>query len=291
MQRIQPCLWFDGQAEEAAQFYTSLFKSSKIGRTARYGEVASKASGQPLGSVMTVEFELEGQSFLGLNGGPDFKFTPAISFYVRCQSDEEIHQLWQQLAQGGQVLMELQAYPWSEKYGWCQDRFGVSWQLIRDAGTPKISPAFLFVNKLFGKGEEALRFYVSQFNNSEILSLQHDPETKTVLHATFRLEDTVFALMEGRGEHPHVLTPAISFMINCNDQQEVDRYWQGLSLGGAEEPCGWVRDKYGVSWQVVPSIWNELVAGPDPARSERVFKAMLTMKKLEIDKLKAAAEG
>jgi predicted 3-demethylubiquinone-9 3-methyltransferase (glyoxalase superfamily) len=161
MQKITPFLWFDDQAEEAAKFYTSVFKNSKVGKSTRYGESAEKAAGRPAGSVMTVEFELEGQKFTALNGGPVFKFNESISF-----------------------------------------------------------------------------------------------------------------------------------VVNCDTQEEVDYFWEKLSAdGGQESECGWLKDKFGVSWQVVPSVLIEMLQDKDSEKSERVMKAMLQMQKIDIKKLNAAYAG
>ncbi|MEQ1877918.1 MAG: VOC family protein, partial [Bdellovibrionia bacterium] len=150
MQKIHTCLWFDHEAEEAAQFYVSLFKNSKVGRIARYGQSGSEVSGQKKGSVMTAEFDIDGQHFMGLNGGDHYKFSPAASLMVWCKDETEIDGLWAKLKQGGSVLMELNKYPWAEKYGWCQDRFGLSWQLMIGENRQKIAPALLFTDEKFG---------------------------------------------------------------------------------------------------------------------------------------------
>jgi len=155
MQKITPCLWFDTQGEEAANFYTSIFKNSRILEVARYGE----AGPRPAGTVMTVSFELDGQEFTALNGGPEFKFSEAISFQV-----------------------------------------------------------------------------------------------------------------------------------NCETQEEVDEFWNALSAGGEEGPCGWLKDRYGLSWQIIPTSLNELLNDPDPKKSQRVMKAMLEMRKIDIEALKKAYE-
>jgi predicted 3-demethylubiquinone-9 3-methyltransferase (glyoxalase superfamily) len=160
MQKITPFLWFDDKAEEAVNFYLSIFKNSKITGTTRYDEAASKAAGRPAGSVMTVEFQLEGQEFVALNGGPHFKFTEAISF-----------------------------------------------------------------------------------------------------------------------------------VVNCETQEEVDRFWEKLTEGGQEVQCGWLKDKYGLSWQVVPTVLNEMIQDKDAAKAHRVMQAMLQMKKIDIPTLKRAYEG
>lgn len=120
MQPFTPCLWFDGNAEEAVQFYTSVFPNSKVGTVARFGEAAAQVSGQPEGSVMTIAFQLDGREFMALNGGPQFRFTQAISFVVPCETQEELDALWEKLSAGGS----------EEPCGWLQDRFGVSWQVV-----------------------------------------------------------------------------------------------------------------------------------------------------------------
>lgn len=160
--KITPFLWFDNQAEEAAKFYTSVFKNSKIGEVTRYGEAGKEVHGRKPGSAMTVEFEIEGQPFTALNGGPLFKFTEAVSFWIHCKT-----------------------------------------------------------------------------------------------------------------------------------QKEIDHYWKGLSKGGdpKAQQCGWLKDKFGVSWQVVPTVLPKLISGPDPKKSQRAMQAMLKMKKLDIEKLKKAYDG
>jgi predicted 3-demethylubiquinone-9 3-methyltransferase (glyoxalase superfamily) len=160
LQKITPFLWFDNQAEEAVKFYTSIFKNSRIGKIARYGEEGERIAGRPKGSVMTVEFQLEGQEFIALNGGPHFKFTEAISF-----------------------------------------------------------------------------------------------------------------------------------VVNCKTQAEVDKFWKKLSAGGKKVQCGWLKDKYGLSWQIVPTILGELMSDKDTAKSHRVMQAMRKMVKLDIKKLKDAYAG
>jgi predicted 3-demethylubiquinone-9 3-methyltransferase (glyoxalase superfamily) len=160
MQKITPFLWFNDNAEEEVKFYTSIFKKSKIGKIARYDKAGEKVAGRPAGSVMTIEFEIEGQDFIALNGGPHFKFNEAVSF-----------------------------------------------------------------------------------------------------------------------------------VVSCKTQTEVDYYWNKLSAGGKEVQCGWLTDKFGLSWQIVPTILGELMSDKDPVKSQRVMGAMLKMVKLDINKLKAAYAG
>ncbi len=298
MQKITPFLWFDNQAEEAAKFYTSLFKNGKIGRIARYGKEGYEIHGREAGSVMTVEFELAGYQFIGLNARPIFNFTPAISFYVVCETEVEVDALWQKLSQDGTTLMPLQKYDWSAKYGWLLDKYGLSWQLSlgkkADVGQT-ITPFLMFVGKQSGRAEEALRLYTSVFKNSDVVGIlrygpgETDPEG-TVKHAQFRLNGEVFMVMDSALQHPFTFTEAISFVVNCKTQEEVDYFWEKLSAGGEKSRCGWLKDKFGVSWQVVPTIVGELLQDQDAGKAGRVMQAALQMDKIDIKTLKQAYE-
>jgi predicted 3-demethylubiquinone-9 3-methyltransferase (glyoxalase superfamily) len=303
MPAITPFLWFNNQAEAAVNFYTKLFENSKAEDVTFYEDASAEVSGQPEGSVMTVAFQLEGQDFIALNGGPQFTFSPAVSFLVGCETREELDVLWQGLSSGGTVLMEVGTYPFSERYGWVQDQFGVSWQLILGQRTQKITPSLLFVGQQSGKAEEAMALYAatldnSKFENSKVISVQRygpgeeNPEG-TVKHATFSLNGQEFVAMDGGGAHAFTFTPAISFMVSCETQTEVDHLWDQLSKDGDEnaQQCGWLQDRYGVSWQIVPTVLHELLSDPDPEKSHRTMQAMLKMKKLNIRALRQAAES
>lgn len=180
MQKITPFLWFNNNAEEAINFYTSLFKNSKVGTIARYNEAAAAATGNPAGSVMTIAFKLDGHDFSAINGGPAFKFNPAVSFFIASNDEKEIDALWKKLSEGGKTLMELDKYEWSKKYGWVEDKFGLSWQLIlgEDNIKQKIIPSFLFVDKAYGKAEEAMKFYVLVFNNAKVENIYKYPDNE-----------------------------------------------------------------------------------------------------------------
>jgi len=295
MQKITSCLWFVSNAEEAAKFYTSLFTNSKIGKVARYDEASSKASGQPTGSVLTIEFEIEGHKFLGLNGGPAFKFNPSLSLFVVSKDESEIDNLWKKFSDGGKILMELDKYDWSKKYGWVEDKFGLSWQLIlaEEDIKQKIVPSLLFVDKAFGKAEEAIKFYTSVFKNSKLESVYKFPDNdNAVMYGDFSIEGNLFAAMDGPGEHGFHFNEAISFVVDCENQEEVDYYWNKLtSDGGEESQCGWLKDKYGVSWQIVPQILIDYLYDKDTIKAQRVMMAMLQMKKIEIAVLEKAYNG
>jgi predicted 3-demethylubiquinone-9 3-methyltransferase (glyoxalase superfamily) len=294
MKRIGSCLWFDNQGEEAAKFYSTVF-NTKIGTVARYGESGAKASGQKQGSVMWVDLQIEDQWVGALNGGPIFKHNQSFSFFVKCHSEEEITRKWKALSEGGTVRMGLDKYPWAERYGWTTDKYGIEWQLMYSPdytkSGQKVEPSFLFVNKLFGKGKSAVDFYTSIFPNSKIESIAMDEKTNTVMHCEFSLSGNRMALMEGQGDHKKAdFSEAFSLMVECDTQQEIDNYWSKLTAdGGVEGPCGWLKDKFGVSWQIVTSDMDEYMK--DPVKGEKAMKAILTMKKPDLAKIKAAMRG
>lgn len=292
-QKIVPFLWFADNAEQAMNFYISCFKNSKAGSISRYDEASAKASGQAEGSVLTASFQLNGQEFIALNGGPVFKFTPCISFFVNCETEEEIDLLWKKLSADGMVLMEFNTYPFSKKFGWVQDKFGLSWQLNLTGDQQKILPALMFTGTQAGKAEEAINFYTSIFKKSEIINVVHYPEGQgepagNVVHATFSLEGEEFMVMDSSIKHNFNFTPAVSFTVYCETQEEVDYFWNELTAGGKEVECGWLEDKYGISWQIVPTIFVKLLHQPDKEKSKRVMQAMMKMKKFDIAALEEA---
>jgi predicted 3-demethylubiquinone-9 3-methyltransferase (glyoxalase superfamily) len=293
-------LWFDSQAEEAAKFYTSVFPNSKIGDIVRYGKEGFEIHGRPEGSVMVVEFELSGEKFVALNGGPLFNFNPSISFFVVCETIEETDRTWNLLLKDGKVLMPLQKYDWSEKYGWLTDRYGLSWQIsygkIADVGQ-KITPSFMFVGEQHGHAEEAIEFYTSIFKDSAIERiLRHGAgETEhegTVAHAQFKLAGQKFMIMESAmKEHLFKFNEAVSIIVNCQTQKDIDYYWEKLTTGGEEVACGWLKDKFGVSWQIDSVELTQMLKDGDKEKVAQVTNEFLHMKKFDVAKLKEAFDG
>lgn len=293
MQKITPFLWFDDKAEEVVNFYMSIFKNSKIGSITRYGEEGAEVSGRPKGTVMTVTFQLDGQEFTALNGGPVFKFTEAISFFVNCETENEVTEYFKKLSEGGQVLMPLNKYPFSEKYAFLKDKFGVAWQLMLSATQHHIAPCLLFVGKNLGNAEAAVRFYTTVFKHASVHHMLHyekgeSGQVGTVKHSSFLLEGQEFMAMDGAGPHTFTFNESISFVLNCETQQEVDELWEKLSKGGEKGRCGWLKDKYGLSWQVVPTVLGKMLQDKDAEKSKRVMKAVLQMDKLDIQRLQQA---
>jgi predicted 3-demethylubiquinone-9 3-methyltransferase (glyoxalase superfamily) len=290
MEKITPHLWFDNDAQEAAKFYTSIFKDSRL-------KNVTTLHNTPSGTVEIITIEILGQEFTLISAGPLFKFNPSVSFLVACSTKEEVDELWKKLSEGGTALMDLGEYPFSEKYGWVQDKYGLSWQIMfmGDYKTKqRIIPTLLFVGKQNGKAEEAINFYSSVFGNSRVgdvlrYSKGEEPDKEgNVKHASFMLEDQDFAAMDSAREHNFAFNEAISFMVHCNTQKEIDYYWEKLSAYPEAEQCGWLKDKYGLSWQIVPNIMDEMLKDNDEKKIARVTEAFLQMKKLDIAKLKEA---
>jgi len=290
MQKITPHLWFDKEAKEAAELYTSIFKDSKIKNT-------TTLHNTPSGTVEIVTIELLGLEFSLLSAGPLFKFTPAISFLVACDTKAEIDALWSELSKDGSVLIQLGEYPFSQRYGWTQDRYGLSWQVMLVGEGPvqqRITPTLMFVDDQCGKAGEAISFYASVFHNTNINHIfrygkdEGPNQEGNIKHAAFALEGENFAAMDSARTHNFGFNEAISFIVLCATQQEIDYYWGKLSADRNAEQCGWLKDKYGVSWQIIPTVMAEMLNDKDQAKIARVTEAFLKMKRFDIAKLKEA---
>ncbi|AHE65857.1 VOC family protein [Legionella oakridgensis] len=287
MQKIVPHLWFDKEAIEAAEFYTSVFDDSAVTFT-------SHIHNTPSGDVDIVGFKIMGFEFMAISAGPFFKLNPSISFTISCRSAKEVDELWEKLSLDGKILMELGEYPFSPRYGWIQDKYGVSWQIIffnEIRLEQKIIPHLMFTKDLCGKAEEAMNFYVSIFPNSnveEIFRYQNQTPDKdgTVAHAFFELGEQKFGAMDSAQSHEFKFNEAIAFIVNCKNQKEIDYFWEKLSAVPESEQCGWIKDKYGVSWQILPENMNELMS----KNPEKTTPAMLKMKKIDIEDLRKAGE-
>ncbi len=293
MQKIVPHLWYDTQAKEAALFYASVFPNSKVTRV-------TKLHDTPSGTAHLVSARLWGQEFMLISAGPYFRFTPAVSFMVSCTTKAQANAVWRKLSKGGHVLMPLGEYPFSPWFGWVADKYGLTWQIMLAGTVPskqRITPAFMFVGKNYGMAEAAIRYYAALFKASNVGTITHYPKNDpmgkpgTVKFASFRLEGNHFAAMDSPGNHPFTFNEAVSFIIRCKTQSEIDYYWKKLSAVPAAEQCGWLKDKYGVSWQVVPALMDELLQSKDAAQVARVTQAFLKMKKFDVAALKKAAKG
>jgi predicted 3-demethylubiquinone-9 3-methyltransferase (glyoxalase superfamily) len=297
---IVPCLWFDDQAEEAAAFYAKTFPGGRVTATSHYPESTDNPSRKPRGSVLTVEFEVAGQRFTALNGGPLFTINPSISFFVICDGAERVERLFSALAQGGEALMPLGSYPWSERYGWIKDRFGVSWQVMTGRGgqaqaQAAIVPCLMFTGGQSGRADQAMQTYARVFPGGRVESVARyaageGPEG-SVKHGRFVLAGQEMIAMDSHVQNSFSFNEGISLQAMCKDQAEVDRYWSALSEGGQPGPCGWLRDRFGISWQVVPDGIAAWMTSRDTAARDRAFNAVMGMKKLDIAAIQAAFDG
>jgi predicted 3-demethylubiquinone-9 3-methyltransferase (glyoxalase superfamily) len=272
---IYPCLWFNSNAKEAATFYCTVFNNSKV----------------VTDNGIVVMFELEGKKIMGLNGGPMFSINPSISFFVTCESLVEIESIWTKLIAEGSAMMPLDKYPWAEKYGWVKDKYGMTWQLMLadlKEGEQKIKPSFLFVGEQYGKAEAAMQHYSSVFSHSHIHTIElyvtGEPQPEGNLKfGEFSIGNQFFVAMDGFGNHEFAFSEGFSLVVECDTQEEINTYWQRLTEGGVESQCGWLKDKYGVSWQIVPTTLSKLM--DDKEKAPRVIQAFLKMKKFDIEGL------
>lgn len=293
MQRITPHLWFDTQAREAAELYTSVLDGSEI-------VAVTTLRDTPSGDADLVSFTLAGQPFMAISAGPLFRFNPSVSFRVDCESDHEVDTLWRRLGEGGEVLMPLGAYPFSRRYGWLQDRYGLSWQVMHSGGrevTQKIVPTLMFSAPVCGRAEEAISLYTSVFGGSVVGDVMRygsgeEPDTEgTVRYAAFTLDGMQLAAMDSARSHGFTFNEAISLMVLCDTQEEIDHYWERLSAVPEAEECGWLKDRYGLSWQVAPRAMQEMLQRADEQQMARLTRTFLGMKKFDLAQLEEAYAG
>lgn len=277
---IFPCLWFDMTGNEAAKFYTETF-GGKI----------------TVDTASVINFELFGQRFMILNAGPQFKKNASVSLMVMCDSEEEVEKFWHRLSENGTVLMELGNYPWSKKYGWVEDKFGVSWQLYlgERTETQKIVPTMMFIHKNNGSAAHAMDFYAEIFPDSNVAKIsryevgESSEDTGNVKHGHFIIDGYSLNCMDNSFDHQFDFNEAISVVVMTDNQEETDHLWNSLIAdGGRASQCGWLKDKFGFNWQIVPKKLIELMNDVDPFKGRKVMEAMMKMQKIEIADLEAA---
>lgn len=297
--KITPHLWYDKEAKEASEFYCSVFSGSTITNITTLHDT-------PSGDCDVVSFQLSGQPFMAISAGPLFKFNPSVSFILNFDPSREknarknLDATWEKLSQGGSVLMELDKYPFSERYGWLQDKYGLSWQLILSnpdgEERPFIVPSLMFVGDMCGKAEEATDFYLSVFQNTKRGIIARYPKGMapdkegTIMFTDFMINSQWFAATDSAREHTFAFNEAISLMVPCDTQEEIDYFWKKLSAVPQAEQCGWLKDKYGVSWQIHPAVMDEMMQKGTRKQVDRLTQAFLPMKKFDIAALKKAYE-
>lgn len=273
------CLWFDKKAKEAFTFYGSVFDDVQL------------ISENPF----TVNYSLSGRRFMHLNGGPEFTINPSISFFYNAANETEIDRIWEKLTEGGKIMMPLNTYPWSSKYGWVSDRYGVNWQLMLDHESgDKVYPSMMFTGANNGKAAEAIEYYTTIFADSKTVQLspygEEGADVATHLnYAQFELNNQTFGAMDSSHMHEFQFNEGVSHIVICDTQAEIDHYWNSLTDGGSEGKCGWLKDKYGVSWQIVPSLLGKYMN--NPATSPKATYAFLQMSKFIIADLEKACEN
>jgi predicted 3-demethylubiquinone-9 3-methyltransferase (glyoxalase superfamily) len=291
MQTIVPHLWFEKGAGKAAELYVKAFPGSKV-------LSRSVLSDTPSGEVDVARLSLAGYEIQLLGAGPEFKVNPTLSFLYYADSKDQVDAVYAALKEGGSELMPLDKYPFSERYVWLQDRYGVSWQIGFMSGShlkSKIVPAQMFVGGNAGKAAEALAFYTKLFAGESLLVSKYGPGMEPngadmLSHAVFTLRDQAFAIMDSAYPPQFAFNEALSYLVYCDSQDEIDRLWAALSSDPAAEACGWCKDRYGFSWQIVPRELDALMSGP-PEEAGRVTQAFMKMKKLDVAALKKAAKG
>ena len=293
MARITPHLWFAEAARQTAEFYTSLFENSSV-------EHSSIMKDTPSGDAELVSFTLAGQPFEAISAGPVFQLNESISLMVSCSTAAEVDRLWAALLPGGTVMMALDAYPFSPRYGWLADRFGVHWQIMLVEGEQpqqRIVPCLLFSGDRAGQAEEAARFYQQIFPQSNLDLVSHyapgeamNPKAKAT-YVGFTIKETNLVAMDNAMDTGGEFNEAFSLIVACETQQEIDRYWSALSAVPEAEACGWLKDCYGVSWQIVPTALEKMLLQGTPEQQQRVTAAFMEMKKFDIQRLQAAFDG
>ena len=279
LQSLGTCLWFDGKAKEAAHFYKDVFGDVDI------------LSENP----MAVVYNIYGRRFMNLNGGPGYPINPSISFFISIETEVEMDAIWEKLMTDGKVLMPLNKYPWSDKYGWCADKYGVNWQLmLGHKSRTKVMPNLLFTGAQNGKAKPAIDYYSNLFTNSNTIQIdayqKGEPDIEGhIKYAQFELNDFSFGAMDSSAPHQFSFNEGVSFIITVDTQEEIDYYWNYLVADGAPGRCGWLKDKFGVSWQIVPSILGKLMT--NPASAPKATYAFLQMSKFIIADLEKAVEG
>ncbi|MBD2763099.1 MULTISPECIES: VOC family protein [unclassified Candidatus Sulfotelmatobacter] len=297
MQKIVPNLWFQGNAAEGAEFYEQALPNTRLVDSSNYPTEGLLDFQKDLaGELLTAVLDIDGFQVLLINAGEEFTPNPAISFMLNFDPSRDenaratLERVWDRLSQGSTALMPLDTYPFSEYYGWVQDRYGVSWQLMltNPGGEPRpfVTPSLMFGGQAQNRAKQAVEYYTGVFGDANLGTFvpyadQTGPAVPgTVMYSDFTLEGQWFSAMDSGVAQDFSFTPGVSLMVNCNDQDEIDRLWEALSAVPEAEQCGWCTDQFGVSWQIVPVDTDDLMKRPE------AFERMMTMKKIDIAQLR-----
>lgn len=278
---LYPCIWFENNGTEAAQYYSTIFPNTHI--------ITDNGMVQIL--------SINGQYMMFLTAGPVFKPNASVSFLIANKDETETERLFNELKKEGAVLMPLDSYPFSKKYGWVLDKYGITWQLYtgEKGNTDQyFTPTLMFINQQNGRAKEAINYYTKLFPHSHTEGvLEYDGSEDingNVQHAQFNINGYTLACMDSSLSHPFDFDEGISIVVMTKDQEETDYYWDNMTKdGGAESKCGWLKDKFGLSWQIVPKKSIELLNHSDAAIAKKVTDVLMKMNKIIIADLEAAA--
>ena len=281
--KFAPCLLVDNQVEEMTELYTKVFENGKPLKTLYFLE---DAHGK-IGDILTQSVQLANQEFILLNGGPEFKATPSISYMVTCTSETQLQVLWQELSEGGKLLMNLAIYPGVGQFGWLEDRFGISWQFSLDqsSSSQKITPCFMFSCEQYGNASRAVAEWIEVFQSGEILEHYSNEDSTTKL-AKFTLHQQEFMAMDSAVDHDFTFSLANSFYVYCENQKEIDRLWTAITSKGTEMPCGWMGDRFGVAWQTVTRDMDTMLDRKNLTKALAVTQAVYGMMKIDSEELR-----
>ncbi|MGY1552737.1 VOC family protein [Microbacterium sp. A588] len=295
-QKIVPNIWCNQNADEAGAFYADVFPDTTATVGATYPNEIDEWQAQFAGKTLTVDVAIDGYLLTLINAGDEFRPNPSVSFMLnfdplRFDGDRDtarasLDETWAKLSDGGSVMMELGEYPFSPRYGWVQDRYGVSWQLLltNPEGEPRpfVIPQLMFAGPVQNLAREAATFYSSLFPAAGVGFIAEYPEQTgpadagSVMFGEFRLAGQWFAMMDSAIVQDFTFDCGVSLEVRCTDQAEIDEYWNALSSMPEAEQCGWLADRYGLCWQIVPENMGELMARPG------AYEKMMQMKKLII---------
>lgn len=293
MAKLVPYLWFDKEAMEAAENYVNILDNSQI-----LNSYVIKDT--PSGDAETVSFKLSNLEMEAISAGPYFKLNPSVSLMVSCDKTEKVDRLYNKLSLDGKELMPLGEYPFSKRYAWIQDKYGLSWQLIFNSDMDEnmtITPSLLFAGDACGRAEEAMDYYVTVFKDAVkgYVNYYNEGEAEDERARINYGEIDILGLKLKTMDHglggDFTFNEAFSFMIICDNQEEIDYYWDKLSYVPEAEQCGWLKDKFGVSWQIVPSNMNDVYKDGTEEEIKRYTEAFLNMKKFDMTELEKARNG
>lgn len=294
-QKIVPNIWSQAVAEEQAEFYASVFRDCSFEVTGRYPtEGLLDFQKEMAGKPVTVDVTLAGTALTLINAGAEFTPNPTVNLMLNFDpvlyedASEYQDSVFAALSEEGFVMMPLEKYPFSEKYAWVQDKYGVSWQLIltNPEGDPRpfVMPSLMFCGPAQNRCRDAVDTYIGLVPDSDWGNVAEYPEQSgpapagAIMFSEFRLAGQWFTAMDSGIEQPFAFSEGMSLMLLAKDQEEIDRYWETLSTVPEAEKCGWCKDAFGLSWQVVPENMGELMSRPD------AYAHMMQMGKLEIEK-------